>query len=162
MKTSSVILAGLLTLCSFSALAAPQHASHSTSRLGFLSCDIDAGVGYIFGSSKGMHCVFRHNNGATEDYSGRLSKFGLDIGMTGKSHLKWMVVTTASHKLGDAVLNGQYNGVSVSGAVGLGLGMHALIGGSHKQIGLQPFSASASTGLNAAAAVTSLSLKAVR
>ncbi len=109
-----------------------------------------------------MHCVFRHNNGATEDYSGHLSKFGLDIGVTGKSHLKWMVATTASPKRGDAVLNGLYNGVSVSGAVGLGLGMQALIGDPHKQIGLQPFSASASTGLNAAAAVTRLSLKADR
>ncbi len=70
-------------------------------------CDIDAGVGYIFGSSKAVRCLFRQTNGATGHYSGRLAKFDFDIGLSGNPHLKWIVVSTADHSVGNAALDGQ-------------------------------------------------------
>ncbi|MCV9910471.1 DUF992 domain-containing protein [Brucella sp. HL-2] len=141
------------------AFAAPQPTVNKTTQLGLLTCEVEGGIGYLIGSSKAVNCDFRHRDGSIEKYSGRLGKFGLDIGITGKSYLKWMVVTSAGQRVGDGALAGQYGGVSVGGALGIGLGVHALIGGSRKQIGLQPFSTSGTVGVNVAAGATSLSLR---
>ncbi|MEL4073362.1 DUF992 domain-containing protein [Ochrobactrum sp. GPK 3] len=161
MKVFISTIAAVAALSCVSAVAAPQTQQVKTTQLGLLRCEVEGGVGYIVGSSKAVKCEFSHRDGTVEKYKGRLGKLGLDIGITGKSYLKWMVVTSAGHRVGDAALEGTYAGVSVGGAFGLGLGVHALVGGSHKQIGLQPFSTAGTTGANIAAGATSLTLKAV-
>ena len=57
-------------------------------------------------------------------------------------------------------LNGNYGGVSAEATVGLGIGANALIGGSNKNIILQPLSVQAQQGLNIAAGVAALQLRA--
>ena len=57
-------------------------------------------------------------------------------------------------------LNGTYAGVSAEATVGVGVGANALVGGSVRSIVLQPLSVQAQEGLNIAAGVSSLQLRA--
>jgi hypothetical protein len=57
-------------------------------------------------------------------------------------------------------LVGSYGGLSAEATVGVGVGANALIGGSDKSIVLQPLSVQAQQGLNIAAGVASLQLRA--
>ena len=139
--------------------AAPLSAESHRTKLGVLSCDVDGGVGLLLGSSKDVHCTFEHTNGTVEHYEGTSSKVGLDIGVTGKSHLSWLVFTPIGNKAGKHALRGDYLGISAAGALGIGLGANALVGGSNDKIGLQPISIEAGTGVNIAAGVSKLSLR---
>ncbi|MFC6488330.1 DUF992 domain-containing protein [Nitratireductor sp. GCM10026969] len=128
-------------------------------KLGVLSCVVDGGIGLLIGSSKGVNCEFTHSDGTVERYTGTMGKLGLDIGITEKSYLKWVVLTPIGNEVGEHALAGDYVGVSAGGSIGLGLGANALIGGSSKKIGLQPFSAEGTKGLNVAIGASKLSLK---
>ena len=48
---------------------------------------------------------------------------------------------------------GSYGGATLSGTVGVGVGANVLVGGSSKQITLQPVSVEGSIGLNAAGGI---------
>ena len=58
---------------------------------GVLTCVVDGGVGLLVFSSKEMECEFASVDGRTDFYTGTVKKFGLDIGITGKSYVKWVV-----------------------------------------------------------------------
>ncbi|MCR9134583.1 MAG: DUF992 domain-containing protein [Alphaproteobacteria bacterium] len=128
-------------------------------RLGILECTVEGGIGLIVGSNRKADCTFVHKDGAVEKYSGELSKFGLDIGVTDNAYLGWIVFTPAGSEYGAHSLAGRYVGISAAGALGIGLGVNALVGGSTKNIGLQPFSIEGKTGLNLAAGFASLTLE---
>ena len=51
------------------------------------------------------------------------------------------------------------HGVTAGGAVGVGAGANALVGGSDRSIALQPISVEGLTGLNVAAGVASITLR---
>ncbi len=131
----------------------------STVRVGVLACSVEGGASFVFGSTKDMRCVF-DADGRKERYVGRIDKFGVDIGITGKSVLVWTVLAPTDN-LSSGALSGEYVGVSADASVGVGGGANLLIGGSNDTISLQPLSAQAQTGLNAALAVASLKLKIV-
>ena len=135
-------------------LAKGKKGPEGRTRVGTLRCEVDGGVGLIVGSSKTVNCTFKGPNG-TERYAGRINKLGLDIGVTGKQYLRWVVFAPGAS---DATLAGRYAGVSASGALGAGFGANALIGGSKKQVVLQPISVQAGTGINVAVGVASLNL----
>ena len=61
---------------------------------------------------------------------------------------------------GPGALAGTYAGGSASATVGVGVGANALIGGLNKSIALQPLSLEGNKGLNVAAGVGSITLKA--
>src|SRR5690349_5158033 len=62
-------------------LALPVNAG--TLRLGTLDCTIDGGVGYVITSNKGVSCTFRpYHHGPSEQYTGMISKLGVDVGQT--------------------------------------------------------------------------------
>lgn len=124
-------------------------------RVGTLRCEVEGGIGLIVGSSKGVTCTFKGPQG-TERYAGRINKLGLDVGVTGKQYLRWVVFAPGT---GDATLAGRYAGVSASGSLGAGFGANALVGGSSKQVVLQPISVQAGTGVNVAVGVASLNLQ---
>ena len=128
-------------------------------RVGQLNCEIQGGVGLIVGSSKKVDCTFRQQSGKVERYSGTIGKLGLDVGVTGKSYMNWIVVNTAASRIGEGALAGQYVGASAEAAVGLGVGANALLGGNAKNFALQPLSGQAGTGLNIAAGVSRLTLQ---
>jgi hypothetical protein len=58
-------------------------------------------------------------------------------------------------------LAGTYAGGTASATVGVGAGVHALIGGFKNSFSLQPVSIEGNTGLNVAAGIAHLSLRAV-
>ncbi|MEN0041017.1 MAG: DUF992 domain-containing protein [Pseudomonadota bacterium] len=131
-------------------------------RLGVLTCDVEGGIGLLIGSSKEATCAFELDDGGVEEYSGTLGKLGLDVGVSRESVIQWLVFTPQGQETGEFALEGEYVGVSAGGAVGLGLGANALIGGSTKAIGLQPFSVEGKSGLNVSAGLARLTLQAVR
>jgi hypothetical protein len=153
MKTKAVgiVLAGLLFGCG------PAVADSSVN-VGALSCDVSGGVGFIFGSSKDIDCIFKHANGDTERYHGEINKYGVDIGFTTEGRIIWAVF--APGEVAKGSLAGNYGGVTGEVEIGLGLGANVLVGGSSKQIALQPLSFSGGVGLNVAAGIASIELKA--
>jgi hypothetical protein len=154
MKKSFRLLMGLATASLLMAGAA-QAAPHGV-RVGDLTCNVDSGWGFVFGSSKDLHCTFR-GNGHHEHYTGSISKFGVDIGYTGGEVLVWGVFAPTSD-MREGALQGDYAGASAQATVGLGLGANVLVGGLDKSIDLQPLSISGSKGLNVAAGIGSISL----
>ena len=158
---STLALVSLVFCAGAQAATASSKKPVRATRIGVLACQVDGGVGLVFGSSKGINCAFKHTDGTTENYVGRLGKLGVDIGVTRKSYLNWAVVTPAGNKPGASALAGDYVGVSAGASLGLGLGANALVGGSNKSIGLQPFSTEGTQGLNVAVGVSKLTLQPV-
>ena len=126
--------------------------------VGALSCRVSGGIGFIFGSSKDLECIFKHPDGETERYHGEINKYGVDIGFTTESRIIWGVF--APGQVAKGSLAGHYGGVSGEVEIGLGLGANVLLGGSSKQIALQPLSVTGGIGLNVAAGIASISLEA--
>lgn len=128
-------------------------------RLGVLSCDVEGGFGLLLGSSKVASCTFEHADGTFEEYEGRLSKLGIDIGIDEGSFMRWVVFVPGGTEIGEFALAGDYIGASAGAAVGLGLGANALIGGQADKVGLQPLSVEGKTGLNLAIGLSRLTLQ---
>jgi hypothetical protein len=140
------------------AAGAAGQARADTVKAGVLTCNVDGGAGFIFGSSKELHCVFRPDAGEAEHYAGAINKFGVDIGVTGKAVLTWWVYAPTS-KLGKGALAGNYSGAAADVSVVVGGGANVLVGGSQNTVSLQPLSLQGQTGLNAAVAVASIDLR---
>ncbi|MFZ5674610.1 MAG: DUF992 domain-containing protein [Pseudomonadota bacterium] len=126
--------------------------------VGVLKCTVAGGVGLIFGSSKAMACKFAPAEGGSEDaYHGTVTKVGIDIGVTEKSYITWVVF--APGKLKPNALAGTYVGATADAAIGVGLGANVLVGGLEKSIALQPLSVSGEEGLNVAVGIGAIELK---
>jgi hypothetical protein len=71
----------ILTVALFSLVAMASAAdARSGVKIGVLSCEVDGGVGFIIGSSKGVDCVYQPASGArAEHYSSSIGKLGIDI-----------------------------------------------------------------------------------
>ena len=126
-------------------------------KVGTLTCNVASGWGFVFGSSKDLHCTFRGNRDRGEHYTGTISKFGVDIGYTEGGVLVWGVFAPSSD-IRQGALEGDYAGATASATVGVGLGANVLIGGLDKSIALQPLSVEGNKGLNVAAGVGAISL----
>jgi hypothetical protein len=126
--------------------------------VGMLTCAARGSKGFIVGSSRELRCRFQRQ-GRDEFYRGTIDKIGLDIGSTKQAKIGWAVLAPTSN-LPPRSLNGTYAGVSAEATVGLGIGANALVGGSQRSIILQPLSVQAQEGLNIAAGVSKLRLRA--
>jgi hypothetical protein len=127
-------------------------------RVGTLSCQVASGWGFVFGSSKALHCTFAPAPGRAEFYTGTINKFGVDIGYTQGGVLVWAVFAPSAN-IGPGALSGNYVGATGSATVGVGAGANVLVGGSNSTISLQPVSFEGNTGLNVAAGIGSISLR---
>jgi len=127
-------------------------------KVGTLTCNVAGGMGFVFGSSKDLACSYEPTKAPAEHYEGTISKWGLDVGYTGKGKLVWAVFAPSSDVRPGAI-QGEYAGATAQANVGLGLGANVLVGGLDKSIALQPLSVEGSTGLNVAAGIGSISLK---
>jgi Protein of unknown function (DUF992) len=136
----------------------PQATGKNGVNVGQLSCQVAGGVGFIFGSSKELDCLFTRTDSVAEHYHGSIQKYGVDIGFTKEAHVIWIVFAPGAIDKG--ALAGGYGGVSASVSAGIGLGANVLIGGSNKQITLQPVSVEGSIGLNVAAGIGEVILSA--
>jgi hypothetical protein len=61
-------------------------------RAGYLTCHVDAGWGFIFGSSRKLDCAYALQPGYTEYYLGSITKFGADIGYLQSGVIIWAVL----------------------------------------------------------------------
>jgi hypothetical protein len=138
---------------------APQTASRGGVNVGYLNCNAAGAVGFVFGSSRTLNCLFTRTDGTGERYEGTIRRFGVDIGFTRESTIVWMVFAPGS--VAPGALAGEYAGAAAQGTVGVGAGANVLLGGSSNQITLQPVSVEGSVGLNAAAGVAAVSLRKV-
>ena len=133
-----------------------EAANRSGANVGYINCHVAGGVGFIFGSSKDLDCLFVRTDGIAERYTGAIKKFGIDIGFTKSGHIVWAVFAPGSIAPGS--LRGTYAGVTASATVGVGVGANVLLGGSSKQITLQPISVEGNKGLNVAAGIGEVEL----
>jgi hypothetical protein len=128
-------------------------------KIGYLTCDVGGGVGYLLGSAKEVDCVFRSTVGKEriDHYSGAIRKLGVDLGFTTRSRLVWLVFApTAGYHHG--ALSGLYTGVTAEATLGAGVGANILLGGSSGSVHLQLVSVTGQLGLNVAATGTSVTL----
>lgn len=154
--------AGLLMVGAFVAvMAMPSRAQQQGqyTRSGTLSCRLAPTIGLIVGSRQTMTCQFRPDAGGfSENYSGAITKIGLDLGVTAGGVMGWAVLTSAAVPVRGG-LAGTYVGASGSIAVGVGAGANVLIGGSNKAVALQPVSVEGQIGVNLALGVANLELR---
>lgn len=129
-------------------------------KAGVLTCDVSAGIGFIIGSQKTVSCVFAPEPaGPQQVYSGSISKFGLDIGVTSSGVMIWGVFADSVAGPGPGFLAGDYFGATGEVTIAAGLGANVLVGGSNRTVALQPVSVDSSVGLNLAVGVAELRLR---
>jgi hypothetical protein len=152
----SIFLAAAAAAC----LSVPAAAQQRT-EVGLLDCTIEGGAGFIVGSQKDLTCTFTPAGGAqpAEAYVGTVTKFGLDVGVTGVTLMRWLVVAPTGTPLPAGALAGDYVGASAEATAAVGAGANVLVGGSNQTIALQPVSVQAQTGLNLAVGVSSFRLR---
>jgi len=154
-----IIAAAVLAAASSSlatGLAAPAAAQDRGIELGILDCAIEGGTGFIFGSKKDLSCTFNPagTTFAAETYTGSVSKYGLDIGITGKTVMQWIVLAPMANIYAPGALAGDYIGASAEVTAAVGAGANLLVGGSGQAFTLQPLSLQAQTGVNIAIGVS--------
>jgi Protein of unknown function (DUF992) len=147
-----------IAACVFLAVTTSASAQTAPVRAGGLTCETGARVGLLVGSRQHMRCVFRSNTGQTYNYTGTITRLGLDVGVTGGGRLFWGVFAPTSH-IGPGALRGNFVGASGNASLGLGLGANVLVGGSHRTISLQPLSVEGQVGINLALGVAGLRLR---
>jgi len=128
-------------------------------QIGTLTCVGGEGIGLVVGSKKAYQCTFAPTGGQpTEAYQARVTKIGLDVGVTGTTTMIWTVLAASQPRRGGA-LSGSYAGAAADVALGVGGGGKVLIGGSAKSIVLQPLSVQGQTGVNIAIGVAGMTLR---
>jgi len=125
--------------------------------VGSLQCRVSGGMGFVFGSSKDLDCLLVRPDGMGERYVGTINKYGVDLGFTKEAQIVWLVFAPGA--VGKGALAGDYGGATASATVGAGVGANVLLGGSNKQVTLQPVSVEGSAGLNVAAGVAAVTLR---
>lgn len=156
MKLRSVSLIAALFIT-----AGAAKAQQGGLELGTLDCAIDAGTGFIFGSTKDLHCTFNPGDQSflPETYFGNVSKYGLDIGSTKQTQMRWLVLAKSSNIYAPGALAGDYVGASAEITAGIGAGANLLVGGSGSSFTLQPVSLQTQSGLNLALGVSQFQLR---
>lgn len=131
-----------------------------TASAGYLRCDVEGSVSFIFGSTRDVSCKFEPAGAEIQHYTGEIERYGIDIGYLESAVMIWGVVT-AGEDLPEDGLAGKYTNVSAEIAAGYGIGANALVFGE-ESIALQPLSVQGGEGLNIAAGVAQLTLKRVQ
>ena len=155
----SRIVATIFCIFSFIVIGGADLARAQSVRTGGLTCDTGPRVGLVVGSRQNLQCIFRSNtSGQQYTYTGRITRVGLDLGVTAGGRMFWAVFAPTS-RVYRSTLIGNYVGASGNAALGVGLGANVLIGGSHRTISLQPLSVEGQLGVNLALGVSRLTLR---
>ncbi len=96
---SSALLAGASAAVMAQTPAAPgtpQAVGRSGANVGSLTCNVAGGVGFVFGSSKDISCLFTRTDGIAERYAGSIKKYGVDLGFTKEAQMVWLVFAPGS------------------------------------------------------------------
>ncbi len=155
-RKSVLAVAGLALVAL--ALAAPARAQ-TTVKTGMITCHVSSGWGFVFGSTRDLRCTYTATGGGhVENYTGTISKFGVDIGYLQSGVIVWAVLAPSAD-LAPGALAGDYGGVTAGVSASVGASANVLIGGSTKSISLQPVSVEGDKGINVAAGIAAISLK---
>lgn len=159
---SGRIVAAAAAVAAVVAFSAPASAA-TPFKVGVLKCKIAGGIGWVFGSSKDLTCVFdpAADGKPNEEYTGSISRFGIDIGVTEKTEAVWGVLAV-KEEYSHGSLAGHYGGVSAEATFGVGLGANVLIGGFDKSFALQPVSVQGQVGADISAGIAELDLTFVK
>jgi len=150
----AVALSGLLLL-----LDTPVAVAQSRVEVGRLTCRVGPGIGALIGSRRRMTCRFdRFQAGRIENYTGTITRFGLDVGATAGGVMMWTVFAR-TRGFPPGTLAGHYVGASADASLGLGAGAKVLIGGSRRSVMLQPLSVIGQVGINLALGVAGMTLR---
>ncbi|MEW6768224.1 MAG: DUF992 domain-containing protein [Pseudomonadota bacterium] len=139
-------------------LGAADANAQSRTQVGVLECRSPGSVGLIVGSVTNFGCVLRVTGNPDDLYTARITKVGVDLGITGETGLSWAVFAPTV-QIGPGALSGNYAGVDASAAIGVGVGGNAMVGGSNNTYALQPLSVQGQTGINVAGGVQSMELR---
>ena len=152
----AVTLFVVASILPFKAVAEP---AQRATQLGTLVCRMGPRVGLVVGSRQRLRCRYTQiGSGRVENYAGRVTRFGLDVGVTIGGAMRWRVLASTRGQQNGA-LSGQYVGASADASLGVGIGGKFLIGGTRRSIMLQPLSVVGKAGVNVAAGVTGLNLR---
>ena len=136
-------------------------AARERTEVGPLTCDISGGIGLVFGSQRTLNCTFTPaDDGSAALYAGTLTTLGVDVGVTDRGAMMWLVYAPTSRPAG--ALARSYAGATAGASVGAGVGANVLVRGSNRTITLQPVSLQQQSGLNVAAGVAGIDLHGVR
>jgi len=127
-------------------------------KAGTLTCRMGPSIGALIASRRRIQCRFVKIGRQVENYSGAITRFGFDVGVTAGGVMRWRVVAR-TRALGRGALAGTYVGASGDVSLGLGIGANALIGGSRRSVVLQPISLVGKVGANLALGVAGLTLR---
>lgn len=150
-----------LAAAAFAGLLALSPAAEAGTKLGLLTCQSDGTLAYFVGSSRDYLCVFKPADRSLghEAYLGRLDSVGVDVGITGRQDLSWIVYAGSFDSGEPVALEGNYYGVSADAAVAAGGGAKVLVGGPNKSFTLQSLSLQSQFGLNATATLSRFTLE---
>ena len=152
----AVTLTIVTLMLPFEAVAGP---ARRASQVGTLVCAMGPRVGLLIGSRQRLKCRYTQvGSGRVENYSGRITRFGLDLGVTIRGVMRWRVLARTRGQQNGA-LSGQYVGASGDVSLGVGIGGKFLIGGTRRSIMLQPVAIVGKLGVNFAVGVTGLNLR---
>jgi len=133
-------------------------ASAQQVQVGALECRGGESISFVVGSISELTCVFRPNVGPVQAYRARLTRAGVDVGVTAVSGLAWGVFAP-TNQIGLGDLAGNYGGATAGGAFVIGAGANVMYGGSNNSFALQPLSLEGQVGLNVYAGVAGLELR---
>ena len=153
-RTTGANFIGLVTLALI--VTTPVSAQPNRIQVGSLACSLSSSIGMIIGSQRNVSCFFKTEGAPDEVYTGTLTRFGLDVGVTTGGAIVWAVFADTNRYAG--MLSGTYAGASAEMSIAAGLGANVLVGGSDRSVALQPLSIQGQVGLNIAAGVSSLEL----
>src|SRR4029079_6508631 len=113
-------------------------------KAGLLTFDLSSCIWFIIGSQNAVCVIYAPEPaGPQQVYSGSISKFGLDIGVTSSGVMLWGVFT-CSMGPNPGFLAGDYFGATGEVTIAAGLGANVLVGGSNRTVALQPVSVDSS------------------
>jgi hypothetical protein len=137
--------------------ASEARAQQARVEVGLLQCMLSPGVGALVGSRRRMSCRFIQDGGmSTANYTGSITRFGVDVGATAGGLLSWRVF---SRTRSASAIAGNYVGVSADLSMGLGAGATVLIGGTRRTTMLQPVAFVGNIGINFAIGITGMTLR---
>ena len=138
-------------------VATPAAAQGNTNRQGVLTCRTSASVGLVVGSRQRLACQFKSDRGAVQNYTGRIGRIGLDLGVTAGGVMAWAVLASTAN-IPTRALAGEFVGASGDISIGVGVGANVLVGGTRKSVSLQPLSLEGQVGANLALGVARMTL----
>jgi hypothetical protein len=155
MKVQSSALVSVAAVAAMTAFAAPASAQ---ARVGFLHCAVAPGIGMVVTSARALDCTFTPSApGPMERYVGTVTRYGLDLGVTGPGDIDWGVLAPTAIP-GPGALAGVYGGVGAVAAAGIGGGAALLTGGNGLTTSLQPLSVHGQSGANIAGGIEGIQL----